>query len=187
MKVKTEKNISYPEARRLCEPKNAAGPVSYAQAAATSLASKATGTTNTIATQTDITVPKDTDNPTAIKMINNQTQTETEKLPSKEQTQRPTVRLSTKPGPKFTKPTHPQKQTKKSVQSEKPKKTDQKEKQKNKTKTVKPQKGLVEIEISNRYSSLGSDDEEEEDMETTAPPGFSSDFTRQAASNPNPH
>ena len=31
MKIKTERNVSYPEARRLCEPKKTAGP---AQAAA---------------------------------------------------------------------------------------------------------------------------------------------------------
>ena len=35
VKVKTEQNISSPDARRLCERKNTAGPVTYAQAAET--------------------------------------------------------------------------------------------------------------------------------------------------------
>ena len=57
MKIKTEQDISYPEARRLCESKTAR-PAIYVQAAAAKTVSsvnKSTVTTRSIETQTDIT------------------------------------------------------------------------------------------------------------------------------------
>jgi hypothetical protein len=60
VKVKTEQNISFPDARRLCEQKNAAGPVTYAQATVPAVSkSTAPKRTSSISTQTDITWPRD--------------------------------------------------------------------------------------------------------------------------------
>lgn len=164
-KVKTEQNISYPEARRLCEPKNVAGSVSYAQAAATSTASKSTATTKSIGTQTELTFDKETKNFKEMPKINNKTQatpststqttTQTSQTNSKQQPRPKPVVVTprNKPGPASSKP-------KTTVRSQN---TTKKEKLKKTTK----KKEQVEIEISNRYDSLSSCDEEGKIMDTS--------------------
>ncbi len=175
VKIKTEKDISFPEARRLCEPKNAAGPVSYAQAAATSSsASKTTALTKSIATQTQTTWLED--QPKTIATTNSQTQTTNKKSQPTQNTinkkSQPTqnktppkkvvVNLkgkhnlqskTPKPGPKSSKPDlAPRMQTS-------PKKG------KINRSTSRERTAQLELEITNRYSGLSSGAEEEDDMD----------------------
>ena len=179
------KNISYPEARRLCEPKNAAGTASYAQAVTASSASKSTATTKSISTQTALTWEEQNDKFRELYVVTpNSTQTpastqtpskqnvqvppkQNSQVPPKQNAQVPPKQNSTnaskqtpkqrskslektyKPGPVCSKVN---KNTAKLVR----KKKDRKQKECKKTES---QDTGFDIEISNRYSSLSSDEE----------------------------
>ena len=193
VKVKTENNISFPEARRRCESRNVAGPVTYAQAAAaTSATSKSTAsttstssktTTNTIATQTNITWPNKSENYT-IMTTETQTQTiesspsaDTQTIESSSSANTPTVTNKSKT-PTAKTPPLPNK-SKTTVANTKPtnkpkpgpasyKKQHQKNTQptqpKNNEQTNNEQIEVVEVEVHNRFYGLS--EEEQEDMDT---------------------
>ena len=178
IKIKIEKNISFPEARRLCEAGNVAGPVTYAQAvAATSLASKSTvspkPTSKSIHTQTNITWPQNSENHKYYTAeIETQTETpqpssstkppslptKTQHLPDKTQTpQNRSQPPQTKAPPPKTQP-QTQNQYKPGPASSKFKRQSDR---KHPKKTIK--EGEVEIELHNRYSSLSEDEEDHMD------------------------
>jgi hypothetical protein len=150
--IKVQKNISFPEARRCLEMRNAAGPVTYAQAAAAAPSSKTPMPSKKLtstSTQTDITGPIMAATAAA------QTQTGTvEKTPtssnkpgpaSSKPTQKVIInRVITKPGKKPTIPVHKQK-------------------------TQERKKGVVDVEIHpNSFDLL--EDEDPGEMEVTTSP-----------------
>ena len=173
VKMKTEQNISYPEARRLCESKNTAGPVTYAQAAATAVpsVSKATATTKNIQTQTYLTWPE---NSNTFKILQTETiATQTDNR--KQQEQKPLQVVKNKPGPAC---------SKKSTHHHAPSKTPTKQEihtqnsDRSRLKTSnqiepKQRNEEFELEITNRFSDLDDDTGEEEAMDND-PAGSSS-------------
>ncbi len=180
IKIKTERNIPFPEARRLCELRNAAGPVTYARAAAASSANKPTASTKTMATQTTITWPQNSDTYSLIET--NTTQTQTSK-PIKHQNQKDQKTAETsKPAEKSstTKPT-------KKIIRHKPGPVSSKSgPRSNKGKTLiikKPKHNIPEIELSNRFNSLSSSEGEEDGMEITPPDPPDPHNTERAAEN----
>ena len=165
IKVKTEQNISFPAARRLCELKNTAGPVTYAQAAATAGSSVSrsttTVTTKSIQTQTDIKWPINSNTSSIMKTKETQTQTQ-----NPHQNPAPKTPIN-KPGPASSKkcashqlPTKTSTIVKKSSQNSDRSKPPKPKKSKN-----MPRQDDFELEITNRFSDLDGDIEDGEAMD----------------------
>ena len=162
IKVKTEQNISFPEARRLCEPRNTAGSVTYAKAAAPAVSSVSKSAAST---QTDLTWQKHSNSFSLIQTKETQTQTQ-----STHENLAPKIKRN-KPGPASSKKSAPNHlATNTSATLKKTKQTSDRSKQIEPTKSQvipkqKPEHDEFELEIINRFSDLDGDTEEGEAMD----------------------
>ena len=175
VKIKTDEDISYPEARRRCEARAAAGPVTYAQAAAAApLPHKPTApskTTKTIQTQTNITWPRNSATYSYLTRESGVQTTSTGNTHIKRQPPPKTIPPKTQIPTKESTKTRPP--TKESTKTQPPNKESTKTNttKKNRHSKAGPasskigHKQQLEIEIHNRFDSLS--EKEEDDMDTS--------------------